>query len=147
MNMDTFFINWFHALDKGLDQMSQQECSRLFSACASQCAKDAFEHLYRDLFDACERNLDTFFSRLNEIDGIDGNVVQSGWVYEIIFKSCNCDLHTKAKMNSGKLCECSRQSILCILGELAPNSTFDVEKVESILDGAKICRFRISKIS
>lgn len=141
--MDTFFINWFHGLDKGLDRMSQQECSRLFSACASHCANDAFQNLYRDLFDACDGNLDVFFTRLNEIDGIGGNVIQSGLVYEILFKSCNCDLHTKAKMNSGKLCECSRQSILCILGKLAPNGAFSVEKVKSILDGGKVCRFRI----
>lgn len=141
--MDLFFENWFRGFDKGLDQMSLQECSRLFSVCASQCAKDAFSHLYQELYASCEGNLDAFFTRLKEIDGIDGRVVQSGRIYEIIFKSCNCDLHTRANMNSSKLCECSRQSILCILRQIAPEGVFSVETVESILDGAKECRFRI----
>ena len=144
--MDTFFKNWFNALDKGLDKMSEQECSRLFSECSSQCAKDALKYLYRDLFDDCEGNLDEFFSRLREIDGVDGFVVQKGSVYEIIFKSCGCDLHTQANVNSGRLCECSRQSILWILKELVPHRAFSVERIESVLNGAQICRFRISDI-
>ena len=145
--MDPFFKNWFCALDKGLDKMSEQECSRLFSECAYQCAKDALKYLYRDLFDACEGNLDEIFSRLREIDGVDGGVVEHGKTYEIIFKSCNCDLHTEANINSVRLCECSRQSILWILKALTPDRVFSVERIESILNGAQSCRFRIRDIS
>ena len=141
--MDTFFKNWFNALDKGLDKMSEQECSRLFSECSSQCAKDALKYLYRDLFDDCEGNLDEFFSRLREIDGVDGFVVQKYSVYEIIFKSCGCDLHTEANINSSRLCECSRQSILWIMKHLAPNQSFYIEKEETILSGGAQCRFLI----
>lgn len=142
--MDSFFTNWFRAFDKGLNRMSEQECSRLFSECASQCAKDAIKHLYGDLFAACEGNLDAFFRRLNEVDGVDGGVIEEGGVYEIIFESCSCDLHTQAQMDSSKLCECSRQSILHELKELVPDRTFCVEKLESILDGAPKCRFLIT---
>ena len=141
--MDTFFTNWFSAFDKGLDNMSGQECSRLFSVCASQCAKDALKYLYWDLFDACEGNLDEFFSLLKEIDGVDGRVIENGRSYEIIFKSCGCDLHTEANINSSRLCECSRQSILWIMKHLAPNQSFYIEKEETILSGGAQCRFLI----
>ena len=145
--MNPFFENWFQGFDKGLEKLNAQECSRLFSECAAGCAKDALKNLYQDLFDGCHGNLDEFFSRLREIDGVDGSVVEHGKTYEIIFKSCGCDLHTEAKMNAGRLCECSRQSILWVLKKLVPDRSFSVERMESILNGAQICRFRISDVS
>ncbi len=86
-----------------------------------------------------------FFSRLNEIKDVDGSVIEAGKVFDIIFKNCSCDLHTKAKMNSCRLCECSRQSIICEMKELVPTKDFEVQKMESVLDGNQRCRFRISE--
>ena len=145
--MNPFFESWFQGFDKGLEQLSTQECARLFSECAAQCGKDALKYLYQDLFKDCDGDLDAFFSRLGQINGVDGRVVENGCVYEIIFKSCGCDLHTEGKVNSVRLCECSRQSILWILKALVPDRAFSVERMESILDGSKICRFRISSIT
>ena len=42
-------------------------------------------------------------------------------------------------------CNCSRQSILYVLNCLEPNSTFEVEILETILRGAEHCRFQITK--
>ena len=145
--MNPFFESWFQGFDKGLEQLSTQECARLFSECAAQCGKDALKCLYQDLFNGCEGNMDEFFSSLGELNGVDGRVIENGSVYEIIFKSCGCDLHTKAKVNSSRLCECSRQSILWILRTLVPDRAFSVERMESILQGDQVCRFRIRDIT
>lgn len=66
-NMDQkFFERWFNGFSGGLDQLRQEECSRLFSKCALQCSCDALKYLYRDLFIECNGDLDKFFLRLNE---------------------------------------------------------------------------------
>lgn len=82
--MDEFFMNWFHGFDQGLEEMTEEECSRLFSSCAKQCAKDALKHLYRDLFHACNENLDLFFRCLHDVNGVDGEIIEPGKVYDII---------------------------------------------------------------
>lgn len=143
--MDEFFKNWFNGFNEGLVRMTEDECSRLFFSCAKQCAKDALKYLYRDLFHECNGNLDLFFNRLHEVNGVDGEVIETGKVYDIIFLECSCDLHTKANVNSCRLCECSRQSIICEMRELVPTKEYKVEKVESVLSGDQRCRFRISE--
>lgn len=141
--MNPFFETWFHSLDQGLEKLSPLECRCLFSECAAQCGKDALDHLYQNLFADCNGDLDEFFSRLQEIKGVHGRVIESGCSYEIIFESCGCDLRTEAKMNSARLCECSRQSILWIMEQLVPGRVFSIEKIETILGGARQCRFSI----
>lgn len=39
-------------------------------------------------------------------------------------------------------CECSRQSILYVLGQLLPDKNISVETTETVLGGAKKCRFK-----
>ena len=38
-----FFDKWFKGFNEGLDKMSNEECSRLFSKCAYKCACDALK--------------------------------------------------------------------------------------------------------
>lgn len=143
--MADFFENWFRALDEGLGKMSREECGRLFSGCAANCARDALKYLYRDLFEECKGDPDLFFSRMHEVKGVDGAVVQPGRVWEIIFLECNCDVHIRAGITCPALCECSRQSILRELKELLPDAAFDVTEEETVLRGGPRCRFRITK--
>ena len=141
--MDDFFAGWLSELDAGLGAMSEDECSRLFSRCAERCSRDALKYLYRDLFDRCGGDLDAFFSRVGEKNGVEGRIVETGRVYELIFTSCDCPLHTRAGMRSPKLCECSKQSMLCVFGDLLPGRNFTLERMETILGGSGACRFRI----
>ena len=141
--MNPFFETWFQSLDQGLEKLSPPECRCLFSECAAQCGKDALDHLYQNLFADCKGDLDEFFSRLQEIKGVNGRVIESGCSYEIIFESCNCDLHTEANMNSARLCECSRQSVIYVGENIWKGESFRVEQVETILSGARECKFRI----
>ena len=142
--MDTeFFKDWFSAFNTGLDKMDIQECSRLFADCAKRCSMDALKYLYRDLFEECERDLDTFFERVGEKKNVKGRVIEPGKVYELIFTSCDCPLHTQVHIRSNRLCECSRQSMICVFKDLLPDRNFTIECRRSILSGDDICCHRI----
>ena len=138
-----FFDNWFNGFNDGLEKMSTEECSRLFSKCAYKCACDALKYLYRDLFEECEGNLDKFFSRVEEKKNVKGRIIESGKIYELIFTSCDCPIYTEAGIKSNRLCECSRQSMICVFKELIPNRIFHIESVKSILSGDEVCCHRI----
>ena len=138
-----FFDKWFEGFGEGLDKMSNEECSRLFSKCAYNCSRDALKNLYRDLFEECEKDLDRFFVRLEEKKNVKGRVVESGKIYELIFTNCDCPIHTEAGIETNSLCECPRQSMICVFRELVPERRFHIECVKSILSGDEICCHRI----
>ena len=140
---EKFFKKWFGALNDGLEKMSIDECSRLFAGCAEMCSRDALIYLYRDLFDSYNGNLDMFFTKVGEKKNVEGRVVESGRVYELIFTSCDCPLHTDVNVNSTRLCECSRQSMICVFKNLVPDRDFRIECVSSILSGDEKCCHRI----
>ena len=142
--MDTKFFNkWFKGLNDGLEKMDTEECSRLFSKCAQQCACDALKYLYRDLFSECNGNLDKFFLQVNEQKELAGKVIEPGKVYELIFTKCGCPLYTEAEIKSSKLCECSRQSMIYVFQTLVPDRKFKIENIETILSGNSRCCYRI----
>ena len=142
--LNEFFLGWFRALEEGLEKLDTKECSQLFTGCARRCAKDAVKYLYRDLFDECKGNLDQFFLRLNEKNGIDGRIIETGRVYELIFYSCECPLKTDAGISSPHLCECSKESMICVFKELAGERDFYLEQIETILKGDNACHYRIT---
>ena len=142
--MDTKFFNkWFKGLNDGLEKMDTEECSRLFSKCAQQCACDALKYFYRDLFSECNGNLDKFFLQVNEQKELAGKVIEPGKVYELIFTKCGCPLYTEAEIKSSKLCECSRQSMIYVFQTLVPDRKFKIESIETILSGKSRCCYRI----
>lgn len=143
---DGFFSGRFGAFDEGLKAMNGEECGRLFSACAERCAQDAVKNLYRSLADECGGDPDAFFARLHEIENLRGRVIESGRVYEMVFEECGCDLHTAAKLQCERLCECSLESVRFILKALFPGRSFRVTKLGTILEGNESCRFRIEKL-
>ena len=73
-----FFTGWFSMLEKGLEKLNEQECACLFSECGKTCSWYVVNYVYRKLFDECEGNLDRFFSRIHEIESVDGKVVFPG---------------------------------------------------------------------
>ena len=141
-----FFDRWFQDFGRGIARLDRDARGLLFQACAAACAKDALKDLYHDLFQACEGNLDRFFSRLHEIGNVGGRVVEAGKRYELAFLRCGCPLHTEAKVNTPALCECSRQSIIAELREWMPNAEFIVEEKGTILRGDPKCCFSITRI-
>lgn len=60
----------------------------------------------------------------------------------IIYPKCGCDLHVSCNLSSVSLCECSKQSILYV-EQSVTNKIITVERLESILEGHKMCKFKI----
>ena len=139
-----FFTDWFKALDKGLDRMEEEECSRLFAGCAKRCSEDVVRYMYKGIFDGCGGDLDRFFARIHEIENVDGKVIEPGRVYELIFRKCECPVHTEAGITSSRLCVCSRESMTCVFRALVPGRKFRMEQLSTILDGSDACRYRIT---
>ena len=140
---EKFFKKWFGSLNVGLEKMSIDECSRLFAGCAETCSRDALKYLYRDLFNSCNGDLDMFFTKVGVKKNVEGRVVESGRVYELIFTGCDCPLHTDVNVNSTRICECSRQSMICVFKNLIPDRDFRIECISSILSGDEKCCHRI----
>ena len=140
---EKFFKGWFGELNNGLDNISFEECSRLFAGCAERCAGDALKYLYADLFKECGGDLDQFFQRVGEKKNVKGRIIESGSVYELVFTSCDCPLHTEMNIQSKRLCECSRQSMMCVFKTLVPDRQFTIETKTSILSGDSECCHRI----
>ena len=66
-------------------------------------------------------------------------------VYELSYHSCACPKVLSGQISNPEQSECSRQSILYVLSQLEPNSSFQVEILESVLRGNEHCKFRITK--
>ena len=143
-NAGGFFPEWFKDLDKGLENLETEHCACLFSECAKMCASNVVQYFYRDIFDACEGNLDKFFTKLNEIDNVEGKIIKPGKAYELILGKCECPIHTDAGITSNHLCACSKESLSHVFKELVPHRPFQIEQLSTILGGSSVCRHRIT---
>jgi hypothetical protein len=144
--MSEFLNNWFQGFEKGINSLDQNEKEKLFCSCGRNCANSGILKIYQELFLDSGKALDIFFTRLNQIECVAGNVVTPGKVYEISFPRCLCDLHTLGYIHSDCICECSRQSILYVMSSLEPEFEYQVDKLTTVLHGDKECRFRITII-
>lgn len=88
--------------------------------------------------------LSVFFVKIDELDGVRGEIVCAGREYNLCFEACSCALHRAGCVNTPMLCECSRQSVLYVMSELWPDRKFGVEVRASILRGADECVLNIT---
>ena len=139
-----FIEGWFATLEKGLDKLDVNECSCLFSECAKTCSEFVINSMYKPIFEECEGNLDEFFTNIHKIDNVEGNILEPGKKYELIFKKCECPIHTDAKVSSPRLCVCSKESIICVFKAPVPDREFELEQVATILDGCDVCKHVIN---
>jgi hypothetical protein len=112
---------------------------------AVACVKDLVLPAQMELYRSCDGDLDRVYGEAMNGNGYFGSVIEPGHVYELGYETCTCPLALSGKVSDPELCECSRQSILYILGQLEPTATFEVELAETVLRGAERCRFRITK--
>ncbi len=137
-----FFKSWMKGFEKGLDSLDEVNRICLLKECARSCANTGVLEKHQKLYEAVNHNLDEYYRRLNETGDVTGEVIISGKEYMITYPECGCDLHTSCGLTSGSLCECSRQSILYVEQNVT-NKTITVERLESVLAGDEVCKFRI----
>lgn len=109
---------------------------------AIACVKDTVLPMQRGQFEACGRCLDEQYRRFGNTEFLTAKILEPGSVYEIGYPACVCPEVLSGQATDPAHCECSRQSILYILGELVPDKTIDVEVIETVLGGAPTCRFK-----
>lgn len=112
---------------------------------AVACVKDRVLPAQLELYQSCNGDLDRVYGEAMNGNGCFGRVVEPGRVYELGYERCTCPKVLSGQISDPDLCNCSRQSILYILGRLEPSSDFEVEIMETVLRGAEHCRFRITK--
>lgn len=136
--MDTL-KKWFRGFENGIANLKQPQREVLLRECAVNCVQGGTFGLYRRLFDAAGGDLDRFFRKIDECDGVRGEIVAAGKAYNLCFEACTCPLHRAGCVDSPLLCECSRQSVLYVMSELWPGRRFEVYIRASLLRGAQEC--------
>ena len=112
---------------------------------AVACVKDYVLPAQLNLYQSCDGDLDRVYGEGMNGNGYFGKVIEPGHIYELGYEKCTCQNVLSGRITDPDQCNCSRQSILYILGRLEPNSSFEVEILETVLRGAEHCRFRITK--
>lgn len=142
--MSDFMNHWFTGFEKGLSRLSEEERRDLLGECGKECSKSCTLGLYKEVRAKSEGATD-FFEKLSAAaPEIEVKEIIHGLVYEIRYSSCLCDLHTCGYVNTGALCECSRQSLLFNLTSVFPDKSVSVELVDSILNGGTQCVLKVS---
>jgi hypothetical protein len=113
---------------------------------AIACVRDTVLPLQRRQFEECGHCLDEQYRRYGNTEFLNARVLEAGRVYEIGYPECVCPEVLSGAVTDPAHCECSRQSVLYILGELMPERKITVETIETILGGAKKCRFKATVI-
>lgn len=110
---------------------------------AIRCVKDTVLPIQKQQFLECGGCLDAQYEKYGNTDAFFGKVIEPGRVYEVGYPRCVCPEVLSGGIGDPGHCECSRQSVLYILGELLPEKNIHVETIETVLRGGTCCRFRV----
>ena len=142
--MGDFLEYWFKGFEKGIDELSELEKSKVYAQCGKACSDSYSREIYTGVWNKT-KTISTFFHQLSsEIQEISVKEITREREYEVIYHKCLCDLYTKGYMSNGSLCECSRQSLLYNLNSLWIDKDVKVELLDSILRGGSECMLRIT---
>ena len=110
---------------------------------AVACVKDRVLPAQRELYERAGRDFDVVYGRMMNQGIYFGRVIEPNHSYELGYHQCTCPKVLGGTVTSPDHCECTRQSILYILHELAPDKHFQVDILSTILRGGDKCRFKI----
>ncbi|MDR2906765.1 MAG: hypothetical protein LBU91_02100 [Bacteroidales bacterium] len=111
---------------------------------AINCVKDTVLPIQRKQFEECGCCLDEQYKRYGNTEFLIAKIIEARHVYEIGYPECVCPEVLSGKEKDLSHCECSRQSILYILGNLLPDKSISVDMIETVLSGAPTCRFKVT---
>lgn len=149
MNMDNqteqFNKEFYRALEKGIEKLPQALRSEMYRPCAESCVKHYVLAEQQRQFEECGRSLDAQYEKYGRSQYFFADIIEKGHVYEIGYptEECVCPMVSSGMAASPAHCECSRQSMLCVLKTLLPQKDISAELMHSVLTGAKECRFRV----
>ncbi len=111
---------------------------------AINCVKDTVLPIQQQQFRECGCSLDEQYKKYGNTDALIAKTIEPGHIYEVGYPECVCDEVLSGNIKDVSHCECSRQSILYILGNLMPEKTIKVDMIETVLGGAERCRFKVT---
>ena len=101
---------------------------------AIHCVKDTVLPMQRKQFEECGCCLDEQYKRYGNTEWLFAEIIEEGVCPEVV----------SGKIKDVSHCECSRQSVLYIIGNLLPDKNIRVEIIETVLGGAEKCRFKVT---
>lgn len=136
--------HWVRGVLDAASSLDGPARATLFGSCASRCIVGRgllarFGEILRD----AGGDIGAFFSLLGGEPGVSTEALVPGRAWAMEYASCTCPLVAGGLADDPVLCECSRRSVLFVLGELFPGSAFEVELGETVLSGGRACRFEI----
>lgn len=143
---EQFDKEFYQALENGIGQLPQALREELYRPCAENCVKRYVLAEQKRQFEECGKNLDLQYEKYGRSEYFFADIIEKGHIYEIGYptQQCVCPMVASGMAASPVHCECSRQSMLCVLKTLLPEKTIRAELLHSVLTGAKECRFRVT---
>ena len=141
---ELFNKEFYQALEKSIAMLPQPVREELYRPCAEGCVKRYVLSEQQRQFDECGKDLDAQYEKYGRSPYFFADIIEKGHVYEIGYptEQCVCPMVASGMAASAVHCECSRQSMLCVLKTLLPDKKITVEMLHSVLTGGKECRFR-----
>lgn len=135
------FLNF---LEEGIAELPHAEQAKIFRQCAVNCVNTNVLQEMRRQFEECGCDLDTQYKKYGNTEYFYANIIEPRHIYEMGYPKCFCPLVASGLIKSAVHCECSRQSIIYVLHNLLPDKSIEVETIETVLTGAKKCKFRVT---
>ena len=110
---------------------------------AINCVKDSVLPVMQKQFEECGCSLDEQYKKYGNTEYFFAKIIQPEHIYEIGYPKCFCTDVLCGNNKDISICECSRQSIIYVLENLIPDKKITVETIETVLNGAEQCRFRV----
>ena len=135
---------FYRILEETIGKLPADVREKLYRPSAVNCVKDVVLTELRRQFEECGCDLDRQYAKYNRSEYFFADIVEPGRVYEIGYPRCLCPQVEAGFVNAPTHCECSRQSILYVYGELIPDQPVRVETLRTVLAGDSECRFRVT---
>lgn len=135
---------FYQTLEEAIGQLPADVRARLYRPCAEACVRDGVLVELRRQFEECGCDLDRQYAKYGRTPFFFADVIEPGRVYEMGYPRCLCPQVEAGFVAAPTHCECSRQSILYVLGELMPGRAIKVVTLGTVLAGGAECRFRVT---
>lgn len=142
--MDEESKEYFNIMEKGIEKIPLEYREKIYRPCAINCVSGGVFEDNKKQFEECNKDIDLMWEKYPETEYYFRKIIEKGHIYEMGYPRCLCSFVGEGICNNPCHCECSRQSIIYILTKLMPDKKITVETIETVLGGAKQCRFRIT---
>ena len=109
---------------------------------AINCVKDTALPVQMRWFQECGHDLGVYCQKYGETEYFFAKEIEAGHIYERGYPKCVCP-EALAGGKDASFCECSRQGMIYVLENMMPDKCIEVKTIETVLDGAEKCRFRV----